>query len=59
MGFEQNGLVVGGNLAFEMRSADGQRDHLPEIIAALVADKPDVIVTWGTEPVQAVAAMQI
>jgi ABC transporter substrate binding protein len=56
MGLEQNGLVIGGNLAFEMRSADGQRDHLPAIIAAVVADKPDVIFTWGTEPVQAVLA---
>jgi putative ABC transport system substrate-binding protein len=56
LGFEQNGLVVGGNLAFEMRSADGRRDRLAEIILRLLADKPDVIVTWGTEPVQAVLA---
>jgi putative tryptophan/tyrosine transport system substrate-binding protein len=55
-GFEQNGRVIGGNLAFEMRSADGRRDRLAEIISKLLADKPEVIVTWGTEPVQAVLA---
>jgi putative ABC transport system substrate-binding protein len=55
-GFEQNGLVVGRDLALEMHSADGRRDLLVEIISALLARKPDVIVTWGTEPVQAVLA---
>jgi putative ABC transport system substrate-binding protein len=56
LGFKQNGLVVGENLAFEMHSADGRREHLVEIISAVLAEKPDVIVTWGTEPVQAVLA---
>jgi putative tryptophan/tyrosine transport system substrate-binding protein len=56
LGFEQNGLVVGGNLAFEMHSADGRRDRLPEIVSSLLAEKPGVIATLGTEPVQAVLA---
>jgi putative tryptophan/tyrosine transport system substrate-binding protein len=56
LGFEQNGLVVGGNLAFEMHSADGRRDRLSQTISSLLARNPAVIVTWGTEPIQAVLA---
>lgn len=53
-GFNQNGLVPGGNLAFEIHSAEGQRHELPRVISGLLAKKPSVVVTWGTEPVQAV-----
>ncbi len=55
-GLRQNGLVVGSNVTLAMHSADGREDRLAAVVSTLLADKPDVIVTWGTQPVQAVVA---
>jgi putative ABC transport system substrate-binding protein len=55
-GLAEHGLSFGSNLMLEFRSADGQRNRLPETILSVLAAEPDVIVTWGTEPAQAAVA---
>jgi putative tryptophan/tyrosine transport system substrate-binding protein len=42
------GYVEGQNIRFEYRSDQGEQERLPELAAALVRLKPDVIVTWFT-----------
>jgi putative tryptophan/tyrosine transport system substrate-binding protein len=46
-GFDRHGLVIGQNLTFERRGAQGQIDRLPQLIDELVAAKVAVIVTAG------------
>jgi putative ABC transport system substrate-binding protein len=52
-GLRDLGYVEGQNIRFEFRSAEGQANRLPELAAALVRLKVDVIVTWFTPPTQA------
>jgi putative ABC transport system substrate-binding protein len=47
------GYVEGKNLQIEVRSAQGQRDRLPELAAELVRDKVDIIVASLTPAVTA------
>jgi putative ABC transport system substrate-binding protein len=53
-GMLDHGYVEGRNVRLVFRSADGDLDRLPAVVAAVVEEKPDVIVTWGTEAVRAV-----
>jgi len=41
------GYVEGRNIAFDVRHADGRADRLPALAAELVAQRPDVIATFG------------
>jgi putative tryptophan/tyrosine transport system substrate-binding protein len=51
------GYVEGKNLIFDVRSAEGQGDRLPELAAEMVKTNPDVIVAgFGTLPAQAAQA---
>ena len=52
-GLRELGWIEGQNLAFEVRSAEGRPDRLPELAAELVRLKPDVIVTSGGGVVRA------
>jgi putative ABC transport system substrate-binding protein len=52
-GLQELGWVEGQNVAFEIRSSDGNLDRLPVLAAELVRMNVDVIVTQGTEPAQA------
>ena len=47
------GYVEGKNLVIEYRYAEGKREQLPDLAAALVRLKVDVIVTTGVQPVLA------
>src|SRR2546425_13325339 len=53
-GLAQQGYVLGRNLEFERRAAEGQLDRLPRLLDELAASKVDVAVTMGYPP--AVAA---
>jgi putative tryptophan/tyrosine transport system substrate-binding protein len=55
-GLSQHGYELGRNLALERRGAEGHIDRLPRLVNELVANKVDVIVTFGYPP--AVAAKQ-
>jgi putative ABC transport system substrate-binding protein len=46
----EHGYVLGRNLAFERRGAEGRIDHLPQLVTELVASKVDVIVAFGYLP---------
>ena len=46
----EHGYVLGRNLAFERRGAEGRVDHLPRLVTELVASKVDVIVAFGYLP---------
>jgi putative ABC transport system substrate-binding protein len=46
-------LVEGPNLVVDVRGAEGQPDHLPALVAELVAGKPDVIVAVAPQPARA------
>ncbi len=48
------GWVEGQNIAFELRTAAGKVDHLPELAAEIVSLKPDVILASATPPALAV-----
>ena len=48
------GLVEGSNATVLVREAEGRPDRLPQLAAELVAEKPDIIVTAGPQPIQAV-----
>ena len=48
-GLEDTGWLEGRNIAFELRSANGRMERLPELAAELVAANVDVIVTAGVE----------
>jgi putative ABC transport system substrate-binding protein len=50
------GYVDGRNIAFEASYADGALDRVPALAQALVARRPDVIVTYTTAATQAIAA---
>ncbi|HMD63598.1 MAG TPA: ABC transporter substrate-binding protein [Stellaceae bacterium] len=47
LNFERRGYVVGGNVVFERRAAQGEPDRLPGLIDELVANHVDVIITQG------------
>jgi putative ABC transport system substrate-binding protein len=49
----QHGYVLERNLTFERRGAEGHVDHLPQLVAELVASKVDVIVAFGYPPARA------
>jgi len=49
-GLRDLGYVEGKNISFELRSADGTYERLPELAAGLVRMKVDIIVTVGTPP---------
>jgi putative ABC transport system substrate-binding protein len=51
-----HGYIEGKNIEFEVRSAQGQIDHLPELAAELVRSKVDVIVAAQTPPIMAAKA---
>ena len=44
------GYVEGQNLMIEARWADGQFDQLPELMAEVIAEEIDVLVTYSTIP---------
>jgi len=46
-GLRELGYVEGENIIIESRYADGKLEHLPALIAELLRDKMDVIVTTG------------
>jgi putative tryptophan/tyrosine transport system substrate-binding protein len=46
----QHGYMLGKNLTFERRGAEGRVDRLPQLVAELVASKVDVIVAFGYLP---------
>jgi putative tryptophan/tyrosine transport system substrate-binding protein len=48
------GWIEGQNINFELRSAEGKVDHLPELAAELISLKPDVILASATPPALAV-----
>jgi putative ABC transport system substrate-binding protein len=50
----ERGWVEGRNLEFHRRSANGRVEQYPVLAAELVALAPDIIVTDGTQPTQAV-----
>jgi putative ABC transport system substrate-binding protein len=55
-GLAQHNYVLGRNLEFESRGAEGHLDRLPHLVDELVASKVEVIVTVGYPP--ALAAKQ-
>jgi putative ABC transport system substrate-binding protein len=52
-GLQDLGWVEGRNIIFELRSAAGQMEQLPNLAAELAAANVDVIVTAGVELIQA------
>ena len=52
-GLRDLGYVEGRNIAIERRYSEGRNDRLPDLAAALVRLKVDIIVTFGTPAVQA------
>jgi len=53
-GLKELGYVEGKNVVFDSRWADGTIEQLPALAAELARFKPDVVVTDGTPPAQAV-----
>src|SRR5262245_634043 len=51
-GLRDLGYVEGRNIAIEYRSADGNRERVPDLVAELVRLKVDVIVADGAGPSQ-------
>src|SRR6516165_9426654 len=47
-GLRELGYVEGQNLRIDYRSADGQGERFPELVAELVRNRVDLIVTRGT-----------
>jgi ABC-type uncharacterized transport system substrate-binding protein len=47
------GWMEGRNVAFETRYAEGKLDRLPALVAELIQANVDIVVTQGSEPVQA------
>ena len=45
--FSRRGYVVGSNVLFDRRAAEGKPDRLPGLIDELVAQHADVIITQG------------
>lgn len=55
--FRELGYEEGRNLTFDLRSADGKLENLPQVVADLVATNPDVIITgFGTATAKAAQA---
>jgi putative ABC transport system substrate-binding protein len=52
-GLEGLGWTADRNVTFEIRYAGGKFERLPILVAELLDANPDVIVTAGTEPVEA------
>ena len=52
-GLRQSGYVEGHNIQFDIQSAEGHSDRLPQLAAELVRRKVDVIVGFQTPAVQA------
>ena len=52
-GFEKRGWIDGRNARFDIRWASGSAERMREIVAEIVALKPDVIVANGTPTVAA------
>lgn len=48
-GLRDRGYVEGKSIRIELRAADGRYDRLPDLAQALVQDKVDVIVAFGTK----------
>src|SRR5262249_53266408 len=46
-GLRDHGYIEGRNVAVEWRFADGKLDRLPDLLAALIRPKPDVLVAAG------------
>jgi len=53
-GLRDVGLIEGKNATIIVREANGHTDRLQQFAAELVAARPDVIVTAGPQPIQAV-----
>jgi putative ABC transport system substrate-binding protein len=49
----QLGWIEDRNVAFEIRYAEGKLDRLPALVAELIQANVDIVVTQGSEPVQA------
>jgi putative ABC transport system substrate-binding protein len=47
-GLREHGYVEGRHVVVELRSADGKKENYPQMMAALFAFKPDVLMTWST-----------
>lgn len=54
LGLRDVGLVEGKTANILVREADGDPDRLAQLAAELVAQKPDVIITAGPQPIAAV-----
>ena len=52
-GLRDLGYVEGQNIMLESRSAEGRFERLPDLAAELIHLKVDVLVTSGSQPVQA------
>jgi putative ABC transport system substrate-binding protein len=52
-GLRDRGYVDGTNIAIEIRSADGNYERLPQLVAELISLRVDVIVTFGGKAVLA------
>ena len=50
-GLRELGYVEGQNLLLEIRSAEGRPDRLPRLAAEILATRPDVLVTAGSEAI--------
>src|SRR5262249_24321893 len=55
-GLRELGYVEGQNLRIDYRSADGQGERFPELVAELVRSRVDLIVTRGTPAARAAKA---
>src|SRR5262245_31317564 len=52
-GLRELGYVEGQNVAFELRSAEGKVEHLPDLAAELVRLKVDIILASSNQSVEA------
>jgi putative ABC transport system substrate-binding protein len=53
-GLREVGLIDGKNATLIVREANGHTERLPQLAAELIAARPDIIVTAGPQPIQAV-----
>lgn len=56
VGLRDVGLIGGKNATIVVREANGHTDRMPQLATELVAAQPDIIVTAGPQPIQAVKA---
>ena len=54
LGLRDVGLVDGKTATILVREAEGRPERLPQLVAELVAQNPDIIVTAGPQPIAAV-----